>query len=240
MHILRRILDLILPTSCAFCNEPVNDSGIARFCSSCWKDFTPLQAPLCPRCGRPFGSPEALAHSPEHECRACRLAPPTFDQALSAGYFEGPLREAIHQFKYRPCRSLGRPLGAWMADKVRLISGLDMVMPVPLHTKRLRQRGFNQALLLAHPMSKRHGLPLVCDNLVRVRPTRPQVELSGEERVKNVAGAFALQRPGLVIDKRILLIDDVFTTGATLNECASVLRSTGAAQVIVFTLARAV
>jgi ComF family protein len=240
MHFFGRILDYLLPTSCAYCHAPVGDSGIPYFCSSCWTDFAPLYGPVCPCCGRPFDSPEALSHSPGNECGACRQNPPMFDQALSIGYFEGPLREAIHQFKYRPCRSLGRPLGEWMAQNVRLLTGIDIVMPVPLHTKRLRQRGFNQALLLAHRISETHHVKLSCDNLFRVRPTRPQVELTGEERVRNVAGAFELHQPGEVEGGRVVLIDDVFTTGATMNECAEVLKDAGAAQVIAFTLARAV
>ena len=115
---------------------------------------------------------------------------------------------------------------------------LDVVMPVPLHTKRLRHRGFNQALLLAHGVSERFAMPLNYDNLVRTRYTRPQVELSGRERAENVRGAFNLIRPQDVIDKKILLIDDVYTTGATMNECAKVLKDAGAGSVTVLTLAR--
>jgi ComF family protein len=239
MHIFRRILDFILPTSCSFCNGRVGDSNIPFFCSTCWSDFSPIQGPLCPRCGRPFESPVALSSSPDHVCLACRQEPPLFDQALSVGYFEGSLREAVHQFKYRPCRSLGRPLGEWMVTNVRLVSDIDIIMPVPLHTKRLRQRGFNQALLLAYRMSEAHCIPCSCDNLYRSRPTRPQVELTGAERIQNVAGAFALRNPGEVVDRSVVLVDDVFTTGATMNECASVLKQAGAARVTAFTLARA-
>jgi len=239
MNVLRRILDILLPTSCSFCNDPVGDSNVPFFCSTCWGDFAPILGPVCPRCGRPFESPEALAHSPEHTCLACRQKPPLFDQALAVGYFEGPLREAVHQFKYRPCRSLGKPLGDWMAINVRMLNNIDLVMPVPLHTKRLKERGFNQALLLAHRMSETHHIPYSCDNLYRARPTRPQVELTGVERIRNVAGAFALRKPEEVVDRSIVLIDDVFTTGATMNECASVLKEAGAAQVTAFTLARA-
>jgi ComF family protein len=162
-----------------------------------------------------------------------------FDQALSPGLFEGPLREAIHQFKYRPCRALGKPLGQWMTEHIRLCADIDIVLPVPLHTKRLRQRGFNQALLLAHQACEALQILLSYDNLVRVRPTRPQVELTGAERIKNVEGAFAVRRPSDVLDKRILLIDDVFTSGATMNECAFALKQAGAAQVTALTLARA-
>lgn len=240
MRFFGRILDLLLPTSCSYCNGPVGDSGIPYFCSACWSDFSPIQGPVCPSCGRPFDSPEALSHSPDHICLPCRKDPHQFDQALSAGQFEGPLREAVHQFKYRPCRSLGTPLGAWMAGMVRLVTDLDLVLPVPLHRKRLKERGFNQALLLAHEMSLAHRIPLSVDNLYRTRPTRPQVELSGAERIRNVAGAFALRRPVEVADKRVVIVDDVFTTGATMNECAAVLKEAGAAQVTAFTLARAI
>jgi ComF family protein len=126
-----------------------------------------------------------------------------------------------------------------MVDRVRLLMDIDVVIPVPLHPRRLRQRGFNQALLLAYGMSTRNGIALDPNNLIRVRPTRPQVELSGQERVKNVAGAFAVRHPDMVANKHVLLIDDVYTTGATMNECAGVLKNAGAEQVTVCTLARA-
>ncbi len=127
-----------------------------------------------------------------------------------------------------------------MARNLRLISEIDVVMPVPLHRKRLRQRGFNQALLLSYGVGSAFEIPLSVDNLIRSRFTRPQVELSGEERIKNVAGAFAIRRPGEVDGKSVLIVDDVFTSGATMNECAAVLKEGGAARVTALTLARAV
>ena len=238
MNLFRRALDFLLPARCSFCGDPVADSGIPRFCSRCWSELSPVPRPVCPSCGRPFGSPESLTHSPEHECLACRTRPPHFDQALAAGLFEGPLREAIHVYKYRPVRSLGKPLAAWMAEQVRITLPLDLAMPVPLHRNRLRHRGFNQALILAHGVSKHFSIPLIYDNLIRLRSTRPQVELSVHERRSNVKDAFGLVRPREVQEKRILLIDDVFTTGATMNECAKVLKEAGAASVSVLTLAR--
>ncbi len=236
---LHRILEVMLPSSCCYCHSSVGNSRIPHFCASCWSDFTLLHGPFCPTCGRPFESPETLSHSPEHSCLSCRQYPPHFDQALSIGLFEGSLREAVHQFKYRPCQSLGKPLGDWMATGINVLITIDMIMPVPLHVQRLKQRGFNQALLLAHRMSARKGIKLNIDNLARVRPTRPQVELTGEERKKNVAGAFMLRRPGDVENRHIVLVDDVFTTGATMNECAGVLKKAGASQVTALTLARA-
>jgi len=238
--VLRSFIDILFPSICATCSSPVGASSVPHFCKSCWSDFSLLPGALCPRCGTPFGSPEALTHSPAHACRSCREEPPEYDQALAVGQFEGSLRDAIHLFKYRPSRALGRPLGAWMAANVRLQPGIDLLMPVPLHTRRLRERGFNQALLLAHEIGRSHGIPLSFDTLARIRPTRPQVELSGKERVLNVAGAFALRKPGAVEGKSVLLVDDVFTTGATLNECARVLKGGGAERVLALTLARAI
>ncbi len=239
MNMVRRILDLILPSSCAYCNSSVSGSGVPFFCSSCWSDFTVMTGALCPVCGRQFESPEALTYSADHCCLSCKQRPPAFDQSLSVGYFEGPLREAIHQFKYRPCRALGRPLASWMIRNIRPVSNVDCIMPVPLHITRLRQRGFNQALIIANELSNAFSIPLSYDNLIRARPTRPQVELSVRERVTNVAGAFILKKPAVCANKTVLLVDDVYTTGATMNECARVLINAGASGVNALTIARA-
>jgi len=126
-----------------------------------------------------------------------------------------------------------------MAEHVNVLLPVDMIMPVPLHRTRLRTRGFNQSLLLAHQVGRHKGIRLVMDNLVRVRATRPQVELNGIERKRNVAGAFLVRRPEEVRERHILLVDDVFTTGATLEECASTLKESGASRVTALTLARA-
>jgi len=166
-------------------------------------------------------------------------APPHFDQALAAGLFEGALREAIHCFKYRPIRALGTPLGDWMVKQVHLVSDLDLLLPVPLHRRRLKVRGFNQALLLGAIVGERFRIPVRYDVLSRVRDTRPQVVLAADERARNVQEAFSVTHPPVVKDRRILLVDDVFTTGATLNECSRVLKAAGALSVTAFTLARA-
>lgn len=199
-----------------------------------------MHSPVCPVCGKPFESPEALSCSPDQICLSCRQHAPRFDQALSIGYFEGSLREAIHQFKYRPCRSLGKPLANWMAAHIRPMVNIDAIIPIPLHKIRLRERGFNQSLLLASEIGNTFKIPICYDNLARIRATRPQVELSGKDRINNVLGAFSLLRPAEVSSRTILLVDDVFTTGATINECAAVLKDAGAAHVTALTTARAV
>jgi ComF family protein len=240
MQLFRRILGYCIPSRCSYCRTPLDDFPVPYFCSSCWEELSPLPAPLCPRCGSPFGSPEALTASPDHLCRHCRKEPPDLDQALAAGMFEGQLREAIHVYKYRPLMALGAPLAEWMTRRIRMIEHLDLVIPVPLHRSRLRKRGFNQALLLAQGASAAFSVPLHYHNLVRTRPTRPQVELSGKDRTANVDGAFALLRGHEVKGKRVLLVDDVLTTGATMNECSRTLREAGAEAVVALTLARAV
>ncbi len=239
MRLLRRLLDYCFPPRCSHCGSRSGDFPVPFLCAPCWSDLTPVPSPVCPRCGRPFGSPEALAASPEHVCWHCSKEPPDVDQAIAAGIFEGPLRQAIHVYKYRPLMSLGRPLAEWMTFRVSKVDRLDVVMPVPLHATRLRKRGFNQTLLLARGASEAFSVPLLYNNLVRVRPTIPQVELSGRERAANVRGAFALKRLQEVKGKRVLLVDDVLTTGATMNECSRTLREAGAEAVVALTLARA-
>ncbi len=240
MRLFRHILDYCFPSGCSHCGTGSGEFPVPFLCSSCWSDLSPVPAPVCPRCGRPFDSAEALSVSPDHTCWHCRKEPPDVDQAIAAGLFEGSLRQAIHVYKYRPLMALGRPLAEWMTGRIRKVEQLDVIMPVPLHATRLRKRGFNQALLLARSASEAYSIPLVYDNLTRVRPTRPQVELSGRERSANVKGAFALKRLREVAGKRVLLVDDVLTTGATMNECSRTLRDARAEAVIAMTLARTV
>ncbi len=158
------------------------------------------------------------------------------------GYYEGPFREAIHRWKYQGKTYLTPLLGEWMARGVFEhweADGFDLVIPVPLHLHRLRARGFNQALLLAKELGRRTGIPYLKRVLEKSKPTVPQVSLSGAEREKEIRGAFRLSGEERVRGKCILLVDDVFTTGATVNECARILLSGGAKRVDVLTLAHA-
>jgi ComF family protein len=181
-----------------------------------------------------------LSHSPDHQCGDCREKPPKFDRAVSAAVYENALAEAIHLFKYSKKANWSRPLGRLLCTRVADFGKLDVILPVPLHSKRLRQREFNQSLLLAREVSLASGIPLQVDNLRRMRWTLPQIELNGDERRKNVRGAFEVIRPDRVQDQSVLLIDDVYTTGATVNECARVLKRAGAETVNVLTVARMV
>lgn len=209
------------------------------FCESCREGLTRIATPFCSTCGLPFVSREGE----DHTCSECLLEKRYFRKARAFGVYDGILMEAIHLLKYGKKTSLARPLSHlaretflrfWNAREV------DLLVSVPLHVKRLRERGFNQAHLLVMRWAEQAGLPLDGLTLCRSRWTEPQTILRRTERRKNVKGAFSLKRAESIGGKRILLVDDVFTTGATVNECSRVLMRAGAEAVDVLTLARAV
>ena len=222
----RALLDLFYPPHCVVCER----SG-SWLCNDCLAGIVPLPTPRCPHCGRPVPVPRL--------CSECRVQPSFLMGIRSAGYYATPLREAIHALKYQGVRVLAEPLGellmaAWRQDPLPV----STIVPVPLHRSRLRYRGYNQAALLARAFGRRASLPIVADCLVRSRATRSQVGLNAAERRTNVQAAFACTSDALR-GERVLLVDDVFTTGATLEACAEALLEGGAVGVWAFTLARA-
>lgn len=228
----------ILPADCHTCGQALTDDPVPFFCRRCWERITPLEEPSCPRCHVPFASAVALRHSPSHLCGSCRSRRPAFTEAWSLYPYIPPLQEAICLFKYKG--KLG--LVDWLADLMlaRLPPSIeaDLIVPIPLHPTRLREREFNQSLFLADRLSRHLRVPLSYTNLVRVVPTDAQTTLSRRARLKNLRKAFLVTSPDEIQGKRILLIDDVYTTGTTVNECAKVLRKAGAGPVYVITLAR--
>jgi ComF family protein len=200
-------------------------------CASCWKAIRPITPPVCDGCGDPLSRPV-------ERCSRCFTDRRVVSRARAIGEYEGTLREIVHTLKYGGRRSLARPLAAMMRTRgADVLNDADCVVPVPLHWRREYVRGFNQARELARHL----GRPVV-DALVRRRNTRAQVELAADRRHANVAAAFRLRRRWRVRhDLRgltVLLIDDVSTTGATLEACAVVLRDAGAAHVYALTAAR--
>jgi ComF family protein len=233
-----RFLDLLFPPLCHCCRAFIPEPGAVRLCSDCLARAVPIGEPLCTRCGRPF----ATAGGIDHPCGPCSLAPPPFVAARAALRYEQSVRDLIHRFKYGYRVHLRRPLGLLAAPRLDDFAtgfGADLILPVPLHVKRLRQRGFNQALLLAELFAHRWGLPVSRNNLQRTRWTEPQVNLSAAERADNVKGAFSLENPGEMRGKRVLLVDDVYTTGSTVKECSRVLLEAAGAQTAVLTIAMA-
>jgi ComF family protein len=237
--LFRALVDILFPPLCHLCKSFIADAGDIHLCPGCREKIIPLGSPLCPVCGVPF----ATENGSDHLCGACRAHPPAYTAARAAVIFSGPVQELIHRFKYGHKVHLCRPLGLLTARQLAgfaAAAAADLVMPVPLHRKRLRWRGYNQAALLAGSLAKQWRLPLVRQNLRRVRWTEPQVNLAAGERELNVRGAFAVSNRDAVAGKRIILVDDVFTTGSTVAECARTLKRAGAEAVFIVTVARAV
>jgi ComF family protein len=232
----RRALDLVLPPLCLACARPIARQG--GLCARCWAGMDLIARPYCERLGTPFQvdlgpgilSPKAIAD------------PPAFGRARAAARYDGTARRLVHKLKYGDRLDLSRAMGAWMAHAGREILGdADALVPVPLHFSRLWRRRFNQAAELARGIAAEgRPLPILTDALTRSRATRSQVGLSAGERRRNLAGAFRVSDQGraLVAGRRLVLIDDVMTTGATLDAAARVLRRAGAAEVdaLVFAL----
>ena len=228
----------VWPERCPLCRAVLGPGSPPALCDQCLAMTRPLAAPLCAVCGRELS---LAAMTPGQVCGRCRLEPPAFDAARSFAAYGGLLAQAIRAFKFRGDRSILPALRGLMqqADQDWLLaSDVDAVVPVPLHRARLAARGFNQAADLARPVARRRAVPLLFGALVRVRDTEPQYGLSREQRRGNVKGAFKVDRPGRIKGKSIMLVDDIMTTGVTVNESAQMLKDAGAAGVVVLTLAR--
>jgi ComF family protein len=233
----RALLDFFLPPKCLLCGGTPGNHLQDRPCPACLSRIKFFSSPRCPRCGIGFVSPSES----DHLCSGCLTEERYFARARAVCLYEGLIVETICRYKYGGVTRLARPLGSLLTeyrDPEFSLQDFDLILPVPLHPQRLRERGFNQSLLLARRLSRKHSIPLNFTALQRSRSTRPQAEVSGSERRTNVRGAFLVQQPEAVAGRRVLLVDDVFTTGATVRECAKVLIRAGARWVDVLTLAR--
>ena len=217
-----------------------------HICTACRSQYAALESPMCSSCGLPFET----SHGPDHICGNCMTDPPVYAQARAAGIYQGVLRSTIHQLKYERREKLARPLGRLLWETLRqywVPDQFDWVIPVPLHSTRLRKRGFNQAQALVREwpqLAAGEGLRLKTDwiaahLLVRYRPTEPQTGLKRDRRMENLRGAFRVNGEPLLQNRAVLIVDDVMTTGTTVDICAQTLLEAGAASVRVLTLARA-
>lgn len=238
--LFRQAIRFLLPERCAACDVTLNVDSVPFFCDPCWSRITPLHGPQCARCHAPFVSAMATAFSPGHLCHRCRRRLPAYDEAWTLYPYIPPLQEAIRLFKYRGKVSLRGPLARLMLQALPPNLDADVVLPVPLHPARLREREFNQSLLLADALGRRLRRPVSCTNLIRRTHTEAQTSLSRKARLNNLRHAFQVRRPELIRGRRVLLVDDVLTTGTTVNECAKTLRKAGSGPVLVLTLARTI
>ena len=238
MEFQSTLFQFFLPPQCPCC-EKFLEEGQQGFCLNCLSEIHWIEPPFCSICGIPFISKEVESHP----CGACVTHRKYFTMARSWGAYEGSLQEAIHHWKYEGKTNLTPFFSEWMAEGLKRYwkpDSFDFLIPVPLHTQRLRERGFNQALLLVKELSRRSGIPYRKTILQKKKPTVPQVNLSGAEREKGLRGAFHVVGMEELEGKWVLLVDDVYTTGATVNECSKVLLRGGAKRVDVLTLVHAI
>lgn len=235
MSNLRYVADLFLPPICIRCHAPNSAHGV--LCASCWQGINFITAPLCDRLGLP------LAYASGEEVSLSSMAvrhPPAYARARAAARFDGVMRDLVHGLKYADRHEVVDMFGRMLRTAgAELLRDADLIMPVPLHRTRLWKRRFNQAAILAGRLSAATGVPLEPRALRRIRATASQVGFSRSERRRNVAAAFAVAplAASRIRGKRILLVDDVITTGATLEACAQVLKAAGALEVDCLALA---
>jgi len=231
--VLDPLLSVVFPSRCACCGQSVTRPTRGPLCEPCWAALPRHRCPLC-RCGLPLpGRAQA--------CARCRRGRNPIAAGASLGPYEGPLRTAIHELKYRGRRRVAGRLAEALLGRpgvLPVLGGGVVLVPVPLHPRKRRERGFNQSELLAAAIAARAGVPLVKDALVRRRETGTQTGLSAAARRANVRGAFAVRRRARIEGRRIVLLDDVYTTGATALACAQALLAAGAHEVRLLTLAR--
>ena len=231
----------LFPSDCRLCEAPLVNISRLPVCLECLSAMRPLSVGTCEICGEGMAG---LARPDElHSCANCREARPWFEKACAYGPYDGELRALIHLLKYEQVEPAANALGGMLAEAIGKLNIQTPVMmvPVPLHSSKRRQRRFNQAELIARVALKRASMPgaeLTTNLLVRTRATVSQIGLTRPQRAENIRGAFRVARPARVKGRSILLVDDVLTTGTTASECARVLRKAGAEKVWVATVAR--
>lgn len=236
----RVAVDLVWPRACVVCGQEVcGPSRQEWLCAACDQQVRWIEPPFCRRCGLPFAG--ALAEP--FPCEHCRGVSFHFRYAVAAVRAEGTARQAIHQLKYHRRWMVAGVLAEWLVAAGRMWvdwNDVDAIVPVPLHPRRKRMRLFNQADLLAEALSRVVARPVWRHVVMRVRDTPTQTLLGREARARNLRGAFAVRQPHTVAGRRLVLVDDVFTTGMTMDACAKVLRDAQAAEVVALTVARGV
>ena len=235
-HAAKLALDIALPTLCVSCRDPVDGEGV---CADCWAKLSFIAPPFCPRLGIPF----VYDPGPDMLSMEAIANPPAYARARAAVRYDDVARTLVHALKYQDRSDLAPAMGRWMARAGReLLDGADALVPVPLHWRRGWSRRYNQSGALARIIERESGVAVAAEALRRIRPTEQQIGLSRPQRASNVQGAFkvAPDRQHLISGRRVVLIDDVLTSGATVDACARALLRAKAAAVDVLVFARVV
>jgi ComF family protein len=235
-HAAKLALDIALPTLCVSCREPVEGEGV---CAGCWAKLSFIAPPFCPRLGIPF----VYDPGPDMLSMEAIANPPAYTRARAAVRYDDVARTLVHALKYQDRTDLAPAMGRWMARAGHeLLGDADVLIPVPLHWKRGWSRRYNQSGALARIIERQSGVRVAAETLRRIRPTEQQIGLSRPQRASNVQGAFkvAAERQHLIAGRRVVLIDDVLTSGATVNACARALLRAKASSVDVLVFARVV
>lgn len=235
-NILKGLINLFYPPQCAACNKPIDSQDSIALCKECLNKIKRNDPPFCTRCGKHL----YISIEPP-VCSYCKEGRIYFDRAYSIFLYEGLIKELIHKLKYNKKLSIAKTLSNLAIDFINYnlnMTEVDYIIPVPLHRKRSLEREFNQSYLIAKDISTTFEKPILKNKLIRLKPTTSQTALSRNARFENLRGAFVAKDKKIFLDRCILLVDDVFTTGATINEASRVLKECNAKEVIAITIAR--
>ncbi len=229
----KAFINLIYPFKCQVCDTALHHNAANSICLNCKQEIEINLPPFCDKCGRPL-------QTNKYSCKHKHQNLSHIDRAWIACNYQGTIRTLIHNIKYSNKLSLinfAASICCNFAEKFIDLNEIDYITYVPLDRQKKKQRDFNQSELIARKIAKHFNIKLLNKTLLKVRPTRPQIEVSGRERLSNLTGAFKIKRNNLIKDKCVLIIDDVLTTGSTLNECAGCLKQAGACSVLTLALA---
>jgi len=239
----RGLLSLLFPANCKICQRPLGPSNFTFICKNCWDKVEWIETPHCSQCSKPLSLSPAFQDISTLLCPECSRNNSYFKKIFVPTLYEGVMKKAIHLLKYNKKRGVLRSLEKIIKTYFGYVDFpscyLDLVVPIPLHRKKLKERGFNQAELIARIITKHFQIPLIKNNLQRVKATVTQTTLNKKERLKNIKGAFKVKDKDKFQAKNILLVDDVYTTGTTIKEAVKVLKEAKVKEIYVFTLARA-
>jgi len=238
------LLNFIFPLDCKICEKPIRESKGYSICEDCFKTIELIEQPYCVKCGKPLIPTVFFKQNRKILCLDCKRKKYSFEFSRSTGVYDKVLKKCIHLFKYYGEKKLAKPLGKLMVDSLvkndEFKKKIDLIIPVPLHGNDLKKRGFNQSVLLGKVIGDYLSIPVGESVLIKKKITLFQVNLSKKERKKNILRAFSVEKPEEIKGKNILILDDVFTTGATIEECAKELMKARTKNIFVLTLARTV